>query len=162
MSKTNLFILSFLIPVLCFSQLHHEMISSQGKTKKIASGHYVTQTIGQLTVTGNSEVSGFNISQGFQQSVWTRLINSSSTGITADYFPNPFIDQITFNFINVINGNNLTVSLFDIAGKLVYNRKHNLNEDGKLVLKLNNLSSGIYLINLSNSEIKYFTKLIKK
>ena len=162
MNKLSLFLLSFLVPVICFSQLHHDMMSSQGKTKKISSGHYITQTIGQLSVIGNSEVPGFSIGQGFQQSSWTRLINSSNTSIIADYFPNPFIDQVTFNFVSVINGNNLKVSLFDITGKLVYKKKHNLNEDGKLIIKLNNLSSGIYLINLSNSEIKYFTKLIKK
>ena len=52
--------------------------------------------------------------------------------------------------------------MYDTAGRLVYNQKHNLNTDGKLILSLDNLSSGSYLINLSNSQIKYFTKLIKK
>lgn len=38
----RLFLLLF--PLFSFSQLHHEMMSSQGATKKISSGHYVTQT----------------------------------------------------------------------------------------------------------------------
>ena len=52
--------------------------------------------------------------------------------------------------------------MYDTAGRLVYSQKHNLNTDGRLILSLDNLSSGSYLINLSNSQIKYFTKLIKK
>ena len=152
----------FIIPIFSFSQLHHDMISSQGNTKKISSGHYVTQTVGQLSVIGNKQINGFNIGQGFQQSVWVRLINSSPPDIIAEYFPNPFIDKVTFNFTNVINGADINVTMYDTAGRLVYSQKHNLNTDGKLILSLDNLSSGSYLINLSNSQIKYFTKLIKK
>jgi hypothetical protein len=152
----------FIIPIFSFSQLHHDMISSQGNTKKISSGHYVTQTVGQLSVIGNKQINGFNIGQGFQQSVWVRLINSSPSDIIAEYFPNPFIDKVTFNFTNIINGADINVTMYDTAGRLVYNQKHNLNTDGKLILSLENLSSGSYLINLSNSQIKYFTKLIKK
>ena len=156
------FLFLLLFPLFSFSQLHHEMMSSQGATKKISSGHYVTQTIGQLSVIGNKQINGFNIGQGFQQSIWSKLVSSSTPNIIAEYFPNPFINKVTFNFTNVINGANINVSLFDTAGRLVYNQKHDLSEDGKLILLLNNLSSGSYLINLSNSEIKYFTKLIKK
>jgi len=152
----------FIIPIFSFSQLHHDMISSQGETKKISSGHYVTQTVGQLSVIGNKQINGFNVGQGFQQSAWVRLINSSSTDIIAEYFPNPFIDKVTFNFTNIINGADVNVTMYDTAGRLVYSQKHNLNTDGKLILSLDNLSSGSYLINLSNSQIKYFTKLIKK
>ena len=100
----------FIIPIFSFSQLHHDMISSQGETKKISSGHYVTQTVGQLSVIGNKQINGFNVGQGFQQSAWVRLINSSSTEIMAEYFPNPFIDKVTFNFTNVINGADINVS----------------------------------------------------
>jgi len=157
----RLFLL-LLFPLFSFSQLHHEMMSSQGATKKISSGHYVTQTVGQLSVIGNKQINGFNVGQGFQQSVWVRLINSSPTDIITEYFPNPFIDKVTFNFTNVINDADINVTMYDTAGRLVYSQKHNLNTDGKLILSLDNLSSGSYLINLSNSQIKYFTKLIKK
>ena len=51
MNEIN-FIFLFIIPIFSFSQLHHDMISSQGNTKKISSGHYVTQTVGQLSVIG--------------------------------------------------------------------------------------------------------------
>ena len=160
--KKILFLITILFPVLCFSQLHHEMISSQGKTKKITSGHYITQTIGQLSVIGNSEVPGYNIGQGFQQSVWSKLINISSTNIIAGYYPNPFTETVTFNFTNISDLSKLKILIFDTAGRLVYSQIKHLSNDGKITLNLNNLSSGSYLINLSNSEIKYFTKLVKK
>ena len=151
-----------IIPIFSFSQLHHDMISSQGNSKIISSGHYVSQTIGQLSVIGNYEINGFNIGQGFQQSIWESLLNISTPNIIANFFPNPFINKVTFNFTNVINGADINILMYDTAGRLVYRQKHNLDDDGRLILLLENLSSGSYLIYLSNSKINYFTKLIKK
>ena len=83
--------LIFIAPLLGFSQLHHQMISSHGSTNTTSEGFVITQTIGQQSITGNSEVAGLVYGQGFQQSIWTRLINSNDQNFMAEYYPNPFI-----------------------------------------------------------------------
>ena len=151
--------LIFITPLLGFSQLHHQMISSQGSTN-ITEGIVVTQTIGQQSIIGNSEVAGLAFGQGFQQSIWTRLINSNDQNFMAEYYPNPFFDQVTFRFTNM-SDEIITIDIFDVAGKQVYSKRKNVIED-KLILQLDNLSDGSYLVRLYNEKKIFYTKLIKK
>ncbi len=153
-------ILLFFIPFLGFSQLHHQMISSQGTTTINDQGVVVTQTIGQQSVVGNSQVSGLAFGQGFQQSIWTRLINSNDQNFMAEYYPNPFFDQVTFRFTNM-SDEIITIDIFDVAGKQVFSKRKNVVED-KLILQLGNLSGGSYLVRLYNEKKTFYTKLIKK
>ena len=151
--------LIFITPLWGFSQLHHQMISSQGSTN-ITEGIVVTQTIGQQSIIGNSEVAGLAFGQGFQQSIWTRLINSNDQNFMAEYYPNPFFDQVTFRFTNM-SDEIITIDIFDVAGKQVYSKRKNVIED-KLILQLGNLSDGSYLVRLYNEKKTFYTKLIKK
>ena len=151
--------LIFITPLWGFSQLHHQMISSQGSTN-ITEGIVVTQTIGQQSIIGNSEVAGLAFGQGFQQSIWTRLINSNDQNFMAEYYPNPFFDQVTFRFTNM-SDEIITIDIFDVAGKQVYSKRKNVIED-KLILQLGSLSGGAYLVRLYNEKKIFYTKLIKK
>ena len=149
----------FLSPLFSFSQLHHQMISSQGNTSK-TDGLIVTQTIGQQSIIGNYNTGAFHYNQGFQQPFWNRLIQTNQVDFLADYFPNPFIDKINFRFTN-LNNERFEINIYDTAGRLVFNTKQNLNED-LLVLNLNDLSSGSYLVRLYNTKKTFYTKIIKK
>jgi len=151
--------LIFITPLWGFSQLHHQMISSQGSTNITSEGIVVTQ-IGQQSIIGNSEVAGLAFGQGFQQSIWTRLINSNDQNFMAEYYPNPFFDQVTFRFTNM-SDEIITIDIFDVAGKQVYSKRKNVIED-KLILQLGNLSDGSYLVRLYNEKKIFYTKLIKK
>ena len=154
------FVIAFLCSTFAFSQLHHQMISSQGTTSTNNEGIIVTQTIGQQSVIGNSQVSGLAFGQGFQQSIWTRLINTNNENFSADYYPNPFIDYVTFNFTNM-SDETILISIFDVAGKQVYSTSKEVS-DNKLILNLGNLSNGSYLVRLYNKKKTFYTKLIKK
>ena len=158
--RSVLFILFFLTSLLGFSQLHHQMISSQGSTSTTSEGIVITQTIGQQSVVGNSEVAGLAFGQGFQQSIWTRLINSNDQNFMAEYYPNPFFDQVTFRFTNM-SDEIITIDIFDVAGRQVYSKRKNVVED-KLILQLGSLSGGAYLVRLYNEKKTFYTKLIKK
>ena len=135
------------------------MISSQGSTN-ITEGIVVTQTIGQQSIIGNSEVAGLAFGQGFQQSIWTRLINSNDQNFMAEYYPNPFFFFFTFRFTNM-SDEIITIDIFDVAGKQVNSKRKNVIED-KLILQLGNLSDGSYLVRLYNEKKIFYTKLIKK
>ena len=152
------FLLTF-VPFFLFAQLQRQMISAQGNTSK-SDNLVVTQTIGQQSIIGNYNVANFHYNQGFQQPFWNRLIQSNQPDFLADYFPNPFTDKITFRFTN-LNNEPFEINLFDTAGRLVFNTKQNLSED-LLIINLNNLSSGSYLVRLFNTKKTFYAKIIKK
>ena len=135
------------------------MISAQGNTSK-SDNLVVTQTIGQQSIIGNYNVANFHYNQGFQQPFWNRLIQSNQPEFLAEYFPNPFIDKITFRFLNLDN-EEFNITLYDTAGRLVYQTKENLTEN-TIVLNLTDLPSGSYLVRLFNTKKTFYTKIIKK
>jgi len=151
---------------ICFNMfgqnLHHQMVSSQGTASKLKSGHYVTQTIGQQSITGNSSSKNFKVTQGFQQSSWAKLIESNilpeAQNVTA--YPNPFIEVINFQFSSAIEGE-FEVYAFDTAGRLVASRNAIISNN-RLSVNLYFLPPGLYLMHLKNKNIIYYTKIIKK
>jgi hypothetical protein len=52
--------------------LHHQMISSQGKSSVLSNGIRVKQTIGQQSVSGNSK-GDYIVQQGFHKIVGLRF-----------------------------------------------------------------------------------------
>ncbi|MFY9280865.1 MAG: hypothetical protein WAO92_02560, partial [Bacteroidia bacterium] len=81
MSKynTTLFSLAFFASNGVFAQqLHHQMISSQGVSTTTSSGLIVKQTVGQQSVSGNSQ-GDVIVQQGFQQNYWQELLKTSNS-----------------------------------------------------------------------------------
>ena len=141
------------------AQLHHQMISSQGSTSKTASGVIATQTIGQTSVTGTYDNLSFKIGQGYQQAFWGRIIlEQNSLDFEVSVYPNPF--ESDFNIL--YNGEGLmSVSIYDVAGKLIYNKDHLFTTPQKTI-SVDGISSGVYLVRLQSNKLNYFTKLIKQ
>jgi len=158
-SKILFFVLIF--PFLLVSQeLHHEIISSQGKSVELDSGIYVSQTIGQHSIASYS-IDNLTVQQGYQQSFWSSLINTNEEFSTEiNFYPNPTIDIVNFNFSN-LESSELNVLVFDYAGRVLITTKINI-EDYKTKLDLSSLSSGSYLIYLNTNKFNYHTKIIKK
>ncbi len=142
-------------------QLHHQMLSSQGTAKNLSNGMYVSQSIGQLSVIGNQTVQGYTYGQGFQQSVWSKYINSNSTSnITTITYPNPFINTVNFQFSQVIN-DNISVAIYDVRGRLVYTEEKNPTGN-ILTIELPDFASSNYLVKLSSNNYTYFTQILKQ
>ncbi|MDG1509500.1 MAG: T9SS type A sorting domain-containing protein [Flavobacteriaceae bacterium] len=154
-------ILTFVFIIVVFKlfgqKVHHQMISSQGKTSTTNSGVIVKHTIGQLSVTGNFKGSFF-VQQGFQQSLWANYL-SSSDKVHITTSPNPFTEIVNFN-LNNINADRVTVQIFDISGKLVFG-KEQLTTNNQYTLNLSTLSIGTYLVRLYGKELNHYTKIIK-
>tara|TARA_B100001769_G_C22075107_1_gene578877 strand:- start:385 stop:831 length:447 start_codon:yes stop_codon:yes gene_type:complete len=147
------------LPLILNAQLQRQMISSQGKTSTV-DNLVVTQTIGQQSIIGSYNVKNFYYNQGFQQPFWNRLIQSNQAEFSANFFPNPFVSEITFRFTN-LNDESFKITIFDTAGRLVYQLEQSLN-DNDLVLDLENLSKGSYLVRLFSTKKTFYTKIIKK
>ena len=158
-SKILFFVLLF--PFLLISQeLHHEVISSQGKSVELESGVYVTQTIGQHSIASYS-IENLTVQQGYQQLFWSSLINNTEEfSMDINFYPNPTIDIVNFNFSN-LESSELNVLVFDYAGRVLITTKINI-ENYKTKVDLSSLPSGSYLIYLNNNKFNYHTKIIKK
>jgi len=137
------------------------MISSQGTSVLLESGHFVSQTIGQQSVTGNS-FGQTKVIQGFQQPYWNNLISNSEVldSIEINHYPNPVITNLNFNFSNYNDGVT-NVLVFDFSGRLVMERALKV-ESGTAQLNLSSIPSGSYLVYLRNNKLNYYTKIIKK
>ena len=153
--------LLFLFSLSSFCQeLHHEIISSQGKNVELDSGVYVTQTIGQHSIASYS-MDNLTVQQGYQQSFWNSLINNNEEySMDITFYPNPTIDYLNFNFSN-LESSDLNVLVFDYAGRVLITTKIDI-ENYKTKLDLSSLPSGSYLIYLNTNKFNYHTKIIKK
>jgi hypothetical protein len=142
---------------LCGQNIHHQMISAQGKSSVTGSGITVHHSVGQLSVTGNFK-GNFSVQQGYQQSLWSNYL-SSSEKVTLTTFPNPFTEFVYFN-LKSMPSSTVTIQIFDINGKQVY-QKEQFITNNQFTLKLSKLSIGTYLVKLNGEQFKYYTKIIK-
>ena len=163
--KINFF--SIVLSFFCFStcsysqDINHQMFSAQGTSKTLPNGMYISQTIGQQSVIGNYTNNNYNFGQGFQQSVWSMYINNkSNTSISTITYPNPFVSTLNFQFSQIIK-ETISISLFDIRGRLVFFKNKQAN-DTILTIELPNLASSNYLVYLSTKNFNYYTKILKQ
>jgi hypothetical protein len=152
--------------LLCFSSLysqdlHHQMLSSQGDSKHLSNGMYVSQTIGQQSVIGNYTRDGKTYGQGYQQSVWSKYIQSTvNNPITTVTYPNPFVSTINFQFSQPIK-ERIKMELFDVRGRLIFQTEQ-MPTDNLLTVALPNLASSNYLVKLTASNYTYYTQILKQ
>lgn len=161
-NMTRYIYICLLFSSISYSQdLHHQMLSSQGTSKVLPNGIYVSQTIGQQSVTGNYTSDNKTFGQGFQQSVWSKYISSNTNNsITTITYPNPFVATINFQFSLPIK-EPIKVSVFDVRGRLIFTQeKQAINNI--LSIDLQNLASSNYLVQLSAQNFIYYTQILKK
>lgn len=140
--------------------LHHQMLSSQGKSTILGNGMLVSQTIGQQSAIGN-HTNGITVGQGFQQSHWAKYLKSNVTNqITTTTFPNPFITTVNFQFSKPIS-EIIEITLFDVRGRLIFQDKKRAS-DSVLTVELPQLASSNYLVRLTASNYIYYSQILKQ
>jgi hypothetical protein len=73
-------------------------------------------------------------------------------------FPNPFNENITL-YIQSNNTETVTIDIFDLTGKLVFNQQVNTNEN---ILVGNDFANGEYIIRTSLANgLEHFERIIK-
>jgi hypothetical protein len=138
-------------------------LGTSGSSKVITTnkGKYsVSQSIGQSSVIGTSSNNGYYLRQGYQQPLNSvKVISlSKNNDLTATVYPNPFDESVSISFNEDIE-NDIAVSVFDIAGKLIYIQKFSPAQ--RIELNLNDISSGSYLLKVLSSKKRFNAKLIK-
>jgi hypothetical protein len=159
--KMKIITLFVLLSYSVFSQdLHHQMISSQGKSTILSNGMLVSQTIGQQSAIGN-HTKGVTVGQGFQQSHWAKYVNSNtSVNIATTTYPNPFITTVNFQFSQQIK-ETIEIAVFDVRGRLIFQDKKRAT-DSVLTVELPQLASSNYLVRLTAPNYTYYSQILKQ
>lgn len=140
--------------------LHHQMLSSQGKSTILSNGMLVSQTIGQQSAIGN-HTNGVTVGQGFQQSHWAKYVKSNtSVNIATTTYPNPFITTVNFQFSQPIK-ETIEIAVFDVRGRLIFQDKKRAS-DSVLTIELPQLASSNYLVRLTTPNYTYYSQILKQ
>lgn len=154
------FLLLIVFNTVSAQQLHHQMLSSQGKSSVLSNGMLVNQTIGQQSVIGN-HTNGITVGQGFQQSQWPKYVKSNvAIQIATTTYPNPFVATVNFQFSQPIK-EIIEIAVFDIHGRLIFQDKKRASHS-VLTVELPQLASSNYLVRLTASNYTYYSQILKQ
>lgn len=143
--------------------LHHQMLSSQGTRVLTANNLFVSQSIGQLSISGNYSNDNLIVQQGFQQyGLFKTIIESpEKDGVTTSIYPNAFVDNVTVEFSSKLNGV-CEVQLLDLSGKVLFRDKKEVVNNRMIIGSLGDLPRGMYILQLRALDYNCVVKLIKK
>ena len=144
-----------LLPLLGFSQLHHQTIGVGGGS----SINGVIFSVGQSSVIGNNMSGGFLITQGFVQPLSdSYYVEDINTNFNVAVYPNPFVNEFEASFD--LKYNNIAVLIQTLSGQTVFRK--NYQNNSSIRVDLSGYSAQIYIVTI-NADGKTFTaKLIKK
>lgn len=150
--------------LLCYLQtnaqiLHHQMLGAQGGSAFVSNNLVVLYSVGQQSVTGTTQ-NGYVFQQGFQQSNVKVKSSETSNNIFISAYPNPFLDKISVLFSS-LPGSQINVLVFDLLGRLVYSKTHEVIAN-TILLDLKTLSSAEYIVQLTSSSYYDTIKIIKQ
>jgi hypothetical protein len=140
-----------------------ESISVMGFSETLASGYYVSYSIGQQRVIGRFSLdNNVVVSQGFQHPLDLTICyeDCNPKNIKTILYPNPFIDTVNLKFSEKIN-EEITISIYDILGRILYKKKESPFND-ELIINEINVNKGNYIIELKSVNYRYTSKILKK
>ena len=118
------------------------------------------QSIGQASVIKTYNSNNYSLRQGFLQPISATVISQHlDTSLDGIIYPNPFYNEINVRFGEPVY-DNITVSLYDVLGRLVFSQIYNPMQ--LLVLNFNNLSSGQYVLRMQMRSEILVAKLVRR
>ena len=103
----------------------------------------------------SAEINGTNADIPFCK----KIIDSVKTVFLV--YPNPAPGYLIVDYLNVGNGSNIQLQIFDVAGKMVFKRAETLLSGiNRYNLDLHNLPSGTYTIELFNGKLLHQNKFV--
>ncbi|GAA3640777.1 T9SS type A sorting domain-containing protein [Flavivirga jejuensis] len=163
--KNNL-LFFFIIIVYQFGNtqsLKKQTLGNQGASHFVYTNnksYYILESIGQASVTHTFNANNYSLRQGYLQPVSASLISiDSNTDIEAVIFPNPFSSKVEVKFKKPII-DILQVTLRDVLGRIILNKQFSPMQS--IVLNLNNLNTGTYLIQIRMRSKLLNAKIIKR
>ena len=144
-----------LLPLLGFSQLHHQTIGVGGGS----SNNGIVFSVGQASVVGNHFSQGYSITQGFVQPLkGSYLFEAPKDSFQVTVYPNPFVESFKASFEKEFSSINVIIQ--NTLGQTIYQKGYaNSNE---IVVELPDLSSQTYLVTIIADDQTFKAKLIQR
>tara|TARA_B100002019_G_scaffold288164_1_gene301328 strand:- start:548 stop:1003 length:456 start_codon:yes stop_codon:yes gene_type:complete len=143
-----------LLPIIGFSQLHHQTLGIAGGST--TSG--VIYSVGQSSVIGNNMSGGFLITQGFVQPLSDLYyVEDIDTNFNVAVYPNPFVNEFEASFDKEYN--NMSVLIQTLSGQTVFRK--NYQNNNSIRVDLSGYSGQTYLVTINADGKKFTAKLIK-
>lgn len=139
--------------------MQHQMISAQGGVYN-TKGFVISQSIGQLSVSGTTSSKTHTFQQGFQQSFFSLAQNQIPlSDFSFSIYPNPVLDSFT---ITVSNAEEATcnITIYTVLGQQVYQKQLALFQSQKII-PFGTYSNGTYLVQLVSGKQIVTKKIIK-
>ena len=77
-------------------------------------------------------------------------------------YPNPNTGNFNVQFTNNSSENDIKISVFDIRGRMIFEKEYTNQSVFNENIQLNNIQAGVYLLNVSNGETKEVKRIIIK
>lgn len=115
-----------------------------------------------LTVTDDANFDGGSITE-FTLNICAQgsLANQENTFSEFGIFPNPNNGEFTIK-LNSDSGEKINVTVFDIRGRAIFQRDYNSTGSFEQQIQLDNVESGMYLVNVTDGKKQTTKKIIVK
>ncbi len=123
---------------------------------QLSGGNWTLRVADDANFDGGS-ITGFTLNICAQGS----LANQENTFSDFGIFPNPNNGEFTIK-LNSDSGEKIKVTVFDIRGRAVFQRDYNSASSFEQLIQLDNVESGMYLVNVTDGEKQTTKKIIIK
>lgn len=93
--------------------------------------------------------------------ITTLSLDSETLKNTITVYPNPADNILNIKLPKTIIGNNISLKLYDINGKVITNKRASIKEN-TVIVNIDKLAKGVYLLHLTNNNKNYSQIFIKK
>lgn len=139
--------------------LQRQMISAQGGVYN-TKGFVISQSIGQLSVSGTTSTQSHTFQQGFQQSFFALAQNQIPlSDFSVSVYPNPVLDSFTVTVSNAVQ-EMCTITIYTVLGQQVYQGQLASFQTQKII-PFGTYSNGTYLVQLVCGKQIVTKKIIK-
>ncbi len=112
------------------------------------------------TANANGEIRG-NTSRSLCNTIPQSISNLGNVNVTTELYPNPAHSNATLDITSSAN-TQTTISVYDMMGRTVWTKDRELyNGKNRIVIPLNNMTPGIYSIQIRNNTGQLSMKLMK-
>jgi hypothetical protein len=153
------FILFFIVSASYSQEIARATISVGGTSRSSEGIYYVSQSIGQLSNIGFSDLFNTSIIQGFQQPSNFKISNTNNEIEAIKFYPVPTSDELNIVFSKSLEGI-CTIQLFDHLGRLVLIKDCLIN-DHKASISLNELATATYIVKILKNTSIFYETIIK-
>ena len=97
----------------------------------------------------------------FELSMAPEVKSINTKGLNVTMTPNPATDEVTISFTQA-QAENVSIRVLDLSGASIYNEALGAKQNGAVKVPLNNIASGIYMVELTSGGQKVVQRLVKE